>query len=149
MEDFKVGDKVRILNGKYAGIIANVVEIYKEKLIVTIEEARTYVSKRNVIKCLLYFEKGQNPLCNLTTCNIVLMADANGCTYASCGVRYSKEKGFHDSRGNEWPTKYFESLDFFVHLDGWEEIKLKKLTKSQIEKKLGYEIEIVDESEDK
>ena len=126
MESFKVGDKVRILGGA-DGI------------------PRFYIHKKYVSKCL----ENENPLCNLTTCSIVLIADANGKAYEVGDMRYSKEKGFHDYYGNAYPSDVFSSLNVFTHLDGWEELKAQKLTKSQIEKKLGHEIEIVDESEGK
>lgn len=40
-------------------------------------------------------------------------------------------------------------INDFAHSTGWKEVVVPKMTKAQIEDKLGYEIEYVDESEEK
>ncbi len=80
---------------------------------------------------------------------MVKLADENCKTYI-CGdikegyMRYSKEKGFHDSNGKEWEVEKFEGygLSHFIHVDEWKELPPKEMTLKEIEKKLGYSVKV-------
>ena len=78
------------------------------------------------------------------TYEMIGVADQNGKTYESKYGTYSKEKGFKfiDSyKNNEQVSTLINNL---VHEDCWSlKIDKKKMTKSDIEKALGYEIEII------
>lgn len=75
------------------------------------------------------------------THEMIAEADKNGKTYQSEYGTYSKSNGFDFG-----PRGYALSdteLNEMLHQDCWEVIPAKKMTKEEIEKALGYEIEIV------
>lgn len=74
---------------------------------------------------------------------MINVADQNGKTYISPYGTYSKEDGF-----NLYPTYDFEQLlNKLVHEDCWKlKVDKKKMTKADIEKELGYEIDIICEN---
>lgn len=72
------------------------------------------------------------------------IADENGRTYESKYGTYSKKDGFKLSEFSKSMVKE-ELLDNLFHEDCWALKKeVKKMTKEEIEKALGYEIEIED-----
>lgn len=78
---------------------------------------------------------------------MVAVSDENGRTYISPYGTYSKEDGF-DLRPSAIRNLYdFEKLLYqLVHEDCWRlKVDKKKMTKADIEKALGYEIDIVGE----
>lgn len=80
------------------------------------------------------------------TYEIVALSDENGKTYESKYGTYSKETGF---KLNEKAFLTWKDVEIFVnrllHEDCWKlKIEKKKMTKEDIEKALGYEIDIVD-----
>ena len=94
------------------------------------------------------------------TYQMVGLADQNGRTYVSKYGTYNKENGFvikpqyiHFSKETE-PNKilfsYQELINGLFHDNCWslkiEKPKPKKMTKEEIEKELGYEVEIVREN---
>lgn len=85
----------------------------------------------------------------MTTYEMVALADKNRKTYVNGKLRYNKEKGFHDERGNTSTLEYeyeVDQLNAFIHDFDWEELKPKKMTIEEIEKTLGYSIEIIGRS---
>ncbi len=64
-------------------------------------------------------------------------------TYITGSMRYSVNKGFHDSCGRPWDASAFRYLNEVLNLDAWKLLEPKKMTLKEIEEKLGYEIEIV------
>lgn len=126
--DFQTSDTVLISEGAFAGTVAEV----------------TKTNPKNFSSCVI--EDAEKPLCNMTTCEIVILADTDGKTYVSGGMRYNKVLGLHDNLGRKWPADAFGSCNELIHLKGWHRIHKKKITKEEIEKKLGFEIEIVEEN---
>lgn len=92
------------------------------------------------------------------TYQMVGLADQNGRTYSSKYGIYSKEKGFiikpqyisfsKDIEPDKILFSYQELINGLFHDDCWklkvEKTKPKMMTKEEIEKELGYEIEICD-----
>ncbi len=75
------------------------------------------------------------------------VADENGKTYISPYGTYNKEDGF-DLRPVSFRNYHnFEQLlNTLVHEDCWKlRVDKKKMTKADIEKELGYEIDIIGE----
>lgn len=72
-------------------------------------------------------------------------AKVTGKTYVAKDMRYSKVKGFHHSNGSKWEANAFTFLNDLFSVDWWEELKPTKMTLKEIETKLGYPIEIVNE----
>ena len=82
---------------------------------------------------------------------MVGVADQNNRTYKSKYGSYSKETGFV-LNGFGRSLGKCELLDRMIHENCWElktEPKPKKMTKEEIEKELGYEIEIEEPKENK
>lgn len=75
-------------------------------------------------------------------------ADENGRTYISPYGTYNKEDGFDLRPVNIKHYYDFEQLLYkLVHEDCWRlKVHKKKMTKTDIEKALGYEIDIVGEN---
>lgn len=78
----------------------------------------------------------------------VAVADQNGKTYISPYGTYSKEDGFDLRPVNIQHYYDFEEVLYkLVHEDCWKlKVDKKKMTKADIEKELGYEIDIVGEN---
>lgn len=79
----------------------------------------------------------------MTTLEMLNEAKKTGKTYIVDSMRYSFNKGFHDSCGRPWDACAFKYLNEVIYLDGWKLLESKKMTLKEIEEKLGYEIEIV------
>lgn len=76
------------------------------------------------------------------THEMIVEADKNGKTYQSKYGTYSKKDGF--CLIGSWVGSLIKDyLNDMLHQDCWEVIPAKKMTKEEIEKALGYEIEIV------
>ena len=87
----------------------------------------------------------------MNICEMVALADKDGKTYESKFGWYSKNQGFGLNLGfREWNR---ELINEITHDNSWQLKKeKKKMTKEEIEKELGYEIEIIggsDESKNK
>lgn len=58
------------------------------------------------------------------TYEMVSQADKDGLTYQCSDMYYSKEKGFHDSRGVAWSSLSYSDvpggLNTFIHEDKWD-----------------------------
>ena len=79
------------------------------------------------------------------TYQMIAVADENGKTYTSKYGLYNKQNGFALSNLSSSMIKE-ELLDNLFHEDCWSlKVETKKMTKDQIEKELGYKIEIIDE----
>jgi len=84
------------------------------------------------------------------TYEMIATADENGKTYESKYGIYSKEKGFRFYRSvisNQTDRGVENIINNLFHEDCWklkvEKPAKKKMTKEEIEKALGYEIDIV------
>ena len=96
----------------------------------------------------------------MMTYEAVALADQNGRTYVSKYGTYNKEKGFvinpsYIKFNSALDSKhilfsYQKLLDGLFHDNCWslkiEKPKPKKMTKEEIEKELGYEVEIIREN---
>lgn len=94
----------------------------------------------------------------MTSCEMINLADQNGKTYESIYETYNKQKGFTiDPQYITFSTSldskhilfsYQKLINGLFHDNCWslkdEKPKPKKMTKEEIEKVLGYEIEIAD-----
>lgn len=64
----------------------------------------------------------------MKTFEMVAQADKDGKTYKINSIHYNKEKGFHDSDGNEWEARAYSSikgqLNAFIHEEGWEILRI-------------------------
>ena len=79
------------------------------------------------------------------TYQMIAVADENGKTYTSKYGLYNKQNGFVLSNLSSSMTKE-DLLNGLFHEDCWSlKVDTKKMTKDQIEKELGYKIEIIDE----
>lgn len=90
----------------------------------------------------------------MVTYRMIGCADENGRTYKSRFGTYSKEDGFILSKEAERMSRT-QLLWDICHEDCWDlKVEAKKMTKEDIEKELGYKIEIIlpdnknDDSED-
>ena len=82
---------------------------------------------------------------NIYTYQMVGLADQNDRIYISKYGVYSKKKGFELSEFSKSMSKC-ELIDNLFHEDCWSLKKeIKRMTKEEIEKVLGYEVEIVDD----
>lgn len=83
----------------------------------------------------------------MTTLEMMNEAQKTSKTYISgsniTSMRYSTTKGFHDKDGNEWDGDAFEYVNDILGIDMWRLLEPKKMTLEQIEKELGYNIELV------
>lgn len=81
------------------------------------------------------------------TYQMIGLADENGKTYVSDYGTYSKKEGFKFSNdfGNE-ECKWTAFINMLFHEDMWKLKKdpIKKMTLDEIEKELGYKVQIVD-----
>jgi hypothetical protein len=84
---------------------------------------------------------------------MVILADKNDKTYKNGSMYYNNKTGFVDKERKNWDVYAYENvhkngyyeLAAFIHEDGWKEITRKIMTIDEIEKELGYEIEIAEE----
>lgn len=79
----------------------------------------------------------------MTTLEMLNEAKKTGKTYIVNSMRYSVNKGFHDSYGRPWNASAFRYINEIMCLDEWKLLEPKKMTLKEIEEKLGYKIEIV------
>lgn len=83
----------------------------------------------------------------MTTLEMMNEAQKTNKTYISGSnitcMRYSTTKGFHDEDGKEWDGEAFEYVNDIFGIDMWRLLEPKKMTLEQIEKELGYNIELV------
>lgn len=86
----------------------------------------------------------------MKTYEMIALAESDEETYRTGDMFYDKSIGFHDSEENIWGISAFDSDDEenddllkFIMLDGWYISSARRMTKSQIEKELGYEIKII------
>jgi len=93
----------------------------------------------------------------MKTYEMVALAEKSGRTYKNCAMYYNKGVGFFDAETDrEWDYNSFSSestgkpngLYRFIMCDGWEICEKRKMTKEQIEEKLGFKIEIIEDEED-
>ena len=78
----------------------------------------------------------------MRTFEMINLADNNGKTYTSIYGTYSKTTGF-TLKFDPHPTSFSALINKLFHDDCWTvKVEKKKLTKADIEKALGYEIEI-------
>ena len=81
----------------------------------------------------------------MKTLEMMNEAAKTGRSYISDDMRYSSNSGFVNKLGYKWPSNSFKYINDIMNLS-WEIIGPKKMTLKEIEEKLGYEIEIVNES---
>lgn len=82
----------------------------------------------------------------MTTLEMMNKAKDDRKTYITGNMRYSSDKGFHQDNGIPWDAKAFLTLNEVLELDDWELLdEVKRMTLKEIEKKLGYKIELVSE----
>lgn len=83
----------------------------------------------------------------MTTLEMMNEAQKTNKTYISgsnlTSMRYSVSKGFHDEEGKEWEGDAFEYVNYIFDIDTWKVLEPKKMTLEQIERSLGYNIELV------
>lgn len=79
----------------------------------------------------------------MTTLEMLNESKKTGRTYIIHSMRYSANKGFHDSCGKPWNASAFDYINEIMSLDEWKLLEPKKMTLKEIEEKLGYEIELV------
>lgn len=85
----------------------------------------------------------------MTTYEMIGVADQNCRTYESKYGTYNKDKGFRLSYLCSEIGKA-ELLNKLLHENCWSlKQELKKMTKEEIEKELGYEIDIINPDNDK
>ena len=81
---------------------------------------------------------------NIYSYQMIGLADQNNRVYESKYGIYSKQNGFTLSKLSSSMTKE-ELLDNLLHEDCWSlKQDIKRMTKDEIEEKLGYKIEIVE-----
>ena len=77
--------------------------------------------------------------------NMMEIARLTHDTFKHQDLFYNDTFGFHDSDKEPWPCNSFKTFnDFLKNAQDWELVKIVKMTKSQIEKELGYKIEIIE-----
>ena len=82
----------------------------------------------------------------MTTFEMMKEAEKTGQTYVTEDLRFSMKNGFHDNCGKPWNANAFSELNDVLKLDDWELLdEVKRMTLKEIEKKLGYKIELVSE----
>ena len=86
----------------------------------------------------------------MTILEMLNEAQTDGKTYYDYDMRYNKKYGFHDSEGEPWGTKLFNSVNEIFEGDNWEELDPeddvdyeKPMSIEEIEEELGYKIKIV------
>ena len=88
----------------------------------------------------------------MKTYEMVALAESDGKTYKCDDMYYNRIKGFHDKYFEPWSagaySDYYDNegrtkLHAFIMEDKWEIYDAKRMTKKEIEKELGYKIEIV------
>lgn len=60
-------------------------------------------------------------------------------------IRYSNQLKFYDTSSNNKPLEsyHFNTINNFMNIDTWEEVKSKLMTIEQVENELGYEVTII------
>lgn len=82
----------------------------------------------------------------MTTFEMMKEAEKTGRTYITGDLRFSTNNGFHDEDGTPWRANVFSTLNQILGYDDWELLdEVKRMTLKEIEKKLGYKIELVSE----
>lgn len=82
----------------------------------------------------------------MNTFEMMTEAIQTGRTYIKDDMRYSDEKGFHNSAGDPWPAGRFNSVNEIMSLSGWRPLqfsKTKRMTLKEIEEKLGHGVELI------
>ena len=79
----------------------------------------------------------------MNTLEMMNKASKDGKIYITGSMRFSKNMGFHDSDGLPWDADAFKTLNEVLELNNWKILEAKKMTLSQIESILGYEIELI------
>ena len=88
----------------------------------------------------------------MKTYEMVALAESDGKTYKAMEMYYNKKNGFTDKDGKNWPLCSYADFNdnkgkfgfhAFIMEDRWEIDEVKRMTKSEIEKILGYKIEII------
>lgn len=83
----------------------------------------------------------------MKTYEMVALAEKDGCTYKTVGMRYSSKDGFHFPNGTHLAASrwdHLNGLQDFVLFDGWTKDETKRLTMEQLKSILGYDFEIVE-----
>ena len=76
---------------------------------------------------------------------MVGIADENGRTYESKYGTYSKEKGFEFTNFPKEECKQIAFINLLFHEDIWKlKPEVKKMSLQDIEKELGYRVQIID-----
>lgn len=80
------------------------------------------------------------------TYQMIAVADDNGRTYESEYGTYSKEEGFKFTNPPDTECKWVAFINLLMHEDIWKLKKepVKKMSLADIEKELGYRVQIVD-----
>ena len=93
----------------------------------------------------MFYDRKEN-MDNMTTFEMMKDAEKTGRTYISEDLRFSMKNGFHNNYGTPWGANAFSELNDVLKLDDWELLdEVKRMTLKEIEKKLGYKIELVSE----
>lgn len=81
----------------------------------------------------------------MTTLEMLMEAVETKGTYVSNNLRYAIEKGFHneDNEALIWDENRFDTINDFFNLDDWKILSPNKMTLEEIEKKLGFQVEII------
>lgn len=85
------------------------------------------------------------------TFEMMKKAEVTGKIYVVNDLRYSRDEGFHNKIGDKWKGGAFCYLNDLLDLEGWKELEPKKIilpkkmTLKEVEAKLGYPIEIINE----
>lgn len=78
----------------------------------------------------------------MNTSEMIINAYRTDKTYVCKDLFFNMKRGFIDENGEPWPGRAFENLNDFFNLKDWKEVK--KMTQKEIEKVLGYKIQIID-----
>ena len=82
----------------------------------------------------------------MKTFEMMKEAEKTGQTYVTEDLRFSIKNGFHNNYGRPWSANAFSELNDVLKLDDWELLdEVKRMTLKEIERKLGYKIELVSE----
>lgn len=82
----------------------------------------------------------------MTTFEMMKEAEKTGRTYVIEDLRFSMKNGFHDNCGKPWNANAFSELNDVLKFNDWKLLnEVKRMTLKEIEKKLGYKIELVSE----
>lgn len=136
MLKFKIGDTLR---GKKTGTTYVVVGI-QDYYIQIKRQSDEFVFSIALPDVYEGYEK-----IDYTTTEMMFIANSSEETYKLNDLYYNKKNGFTDKYGSEWKGYTFSTLNEFINETGWNKIERNKMTLSQIEEKLGYEIELIKE----